>query len=102
MNKMVKMFKSRIQLFLESDDVQGIFLFDEPLFEREGNLGVWKFEDPLERGFGFRFIDPAFFLPDLAFVNTLEVGVEKVVEGVENRVDGFQGGARAWSPAMRP
>jgi hypothetical protein len=28
----------------------------------------------------------------MAFVNTLEVEVEKVVEGIERRVDGFQGG----------
>jgi hypothetical protein len=30
MNKTVKIFKSRIQSFLEYNDVQGFLLFDEP------------------------------------------------------------------------
>jgi hypothetical protein len=53
MNKAVKFFKSRVQLFLEHDNVQGLFLFDEPLFERQGDLGIRLFENPLEGGFSF-------------------------------------------------
>jgi hypothetical protein len=67
-------------------------LFDEPLFKREGHFGVREFENPRERGFGLWFVDPAFCVSNLPFVDTREVGVEKGVEGSENPVDGFQGG----------
>jgi hypothetical protein len=43
-------------------------LCNQPLFERRGDLDVGQFEDPLEGGFGFAFVDPAFSLPNLAFV----------------------------------
>jgi hypothetical protein len=67
-------------------------LFDEPLFQSRGDFVVRMFEDPQEGGFGIFFIDAPFFLSDLPFVDTFEVGVEKVVQGIENRVNGLQGG----------
>jgi hypothetical protein len=50
MNEAVKMFKGCVQLFLEYDNVRGFFLFDEPLFVYQGDIGIRLFEDPLEGG----------------------------------------------------
>jgi hypothetical protein len=65
-------------------------LFGQLPLQRGQDLGVWQFEDSLEGGFGFAFVDPAFSLPDLAFADTPEVGVEKVAVGIEDRADGLQ------------
>jgi hypothetical protein len=44
------------------------------------------------RGFWALFHRRAVFLSDLPFVDTFEAGVEKVVQGIENRANGLQGG----------
>jgi hypothetical protein len=89
MHKTVKLCKSRVEFFLQSNDIRGVFLPVQPLFQRGWDLGVGQFEEPLEGSFWFVFVDPAFSLPGLAFTDTLEVGIEKVIE---DRVDGLQSG----------
>ena len=92
MHKTVKFFKSRIQLFLECNDVQGLFLLDEPLFAEQRDSGVRLFADSLERGFRRLLIDMPFFLTHLLVVDTREVGGEEVVPGIEEGVAGIQRG----------
>jgi hypothetical protein len=67
-------------------------LFHEPEFEYQRDISFRLFKNTLERGFGLFLVDSPFFLAHLEFVDTLEVGVEEVVERVEGSVDGLESG----------
>jgi hypothetical protein len=65
--------------------IQGFFLFDKPPFEYPGDSSFRLFENPQEGGGEFFLVDPPCSLTHLEFVDTLEVGVEEVVKGFEDK-----------------
>jgi hypothetical protein len=90
MSQSVKMIKSRIEGFLESDNIQRILLFPQGPFEVLRNIR--PFHNALERSFQLLLVDPFFLLPHLELVDTLHIRVEKVHQGVKDGIDGGEGG----------
>ena len=90
LDQTVKIFKGRIQLSLEGNNMQGSLLFRENPLEFIADIGV--FQDPPIGRFGLFFVDPVGLLPHLHFVDALEIRVKKVIQRVHHPVDRGEGG----------